>query len=114
MRSHVSRPFLREITNEFNRIYPYLRIEFPKHGGELLDTGMADDEAIREKARDVLTTDAGLADSMTVSELESVLQTLFALPVQIFRKSGKIWIETKMTRNWTLKQQNDHGRALAQ
>lgn len=114
MKSHVSRPFLREVENEFNRIYPYLRIEFPGQGSESSNPGDPHAEAaLRQKAGDALRDDARLADSMTVSELETSLQVLFALPVQIFRKSGRLWIETKMTRSWTLKQQNDRGRELA-
>jgi hypothetical protein len=115
MKSHVSRPFLREIEKEFNRVYPYVRIEFPKNGGVLPDAGINDpgNSALGEKARELLLHEAGLADGMTVKELENTLMALLALPVQIFRKSGKMWIETKMTREWTLKQQNDRGRELA-
>jgi hypothetical protein len=115
MKSHVSRPFLREIEKEFNRVYPYVRIEFPKNGGGSADARINDreDQALSEKAHELLLNEAGLADSMTVSELETKLMILLALPVQIFRKSGKMWIETKMTRDWTLKQQNDRGRELA-
>jgi len=115
MKSHVSRPFLREIEKEFNRNYPYLRIEFPKNSGEGAMAGVdaREDEALQERAHDLLKTDARLADTMTISELEAALMILFSLPVQIFRKSGRLWIETKMTRDWTLRQQNDRGRELA-
>jgi hypothetical protein len=50
---------------------------------------------------------------MTVSELESLLLQLFGLPVQVYRKSGNFWMETRMTRDWTLKQQNEHGKDIA-
>lgn len=115
MKSHVSKPFLREVEKEFNRIYPYVRIEFPSNGSLSADAWIEDPagQVLREKASELLTTDARLADGMTVRELEAILLILFALPVQVFRKSGKMWIETKMTRDWTLKQQNDRGRELA-
>lgn len=115
MKSHVSRPFLRQIEREFNRAYPYVRIEFPKNKGAGQDTGINDpaEEALGEKAHAILLSDAGVSDRMTVKELETALLGLFALPVQVFRKSGAMWIETKMTRDWTLKQQNDRGRELA-
>jgi hypothetical protein len=38
---------------------------------------------------------------------------LFGVPVQILRKSGKIWLETTMTDHWTLLQQNQHGEEIS-
>ncbi|HVS94854.1 MAG TPA: hypothetical protein VHE54_00160 [Puia sp.] len=114
MKSHISRPFLREIETEFNSIYPYLRIEFPKSAGvadPVVDGSEA--KALRLKARDLLQSEVRVADGMTVKELEAAFVELFAVPVQIFRKSARLWIETKMTRDWTLRQQNDRGRELA-
>ena len=115
MKSHVSKLFLREIEKEFNRFYPYVRIEFPRNGGAPPESRSSDSggQALGESARELLLEEARLADGMTVRELESALMILLALPVQIFRKSGKMWIETKMTGDWTLKQQNDRGRELA-
>ena len=112
MRSQVNRQLIREIEKEFNRIYPFLKIEFLKNGGvKADDPGYlgADEQALRSKAKDLLEYEIKIADEMKVSELEAALQSAFAAPVQIFRKSGNFWIETRMTRSWTLKQQNDHG-----
>lgn len=113
MKSHFSRPFLRAIEKEFNGIYSYLKIEFPKNGNEPGDNGNEPSEGEALRAHHLLQDNAGVVDGMTVRELETALQTLIALPVQVFRKSGNSWIETKMTRDWTLKQQNDRGRELA-
>jgi hypothetical protein len=38
---------------------------------------------------------------------------LFNLSVQVFRKSAGTWIETSVTDDWTLKQQNDEGKDLS-
>ena len=112
MRAHVNRQLIREVEREFNRIYPFLRIDFQKNGGgKADDPGYlgADEQALQLKAKDLLKNEIKIADGMKVSELETALQSAFAYPVQIFRKSGNFWIETRMTRSWTLKQQNDHG-----
>jgi hypothetical protein len=53
-----------------------------------------------------------IKDSTTVLDLENVLMDEFGLSAQVFRKSGNIWLETTMTDDWTLKQQNDHGREI--
>ncbi|MEI9910895.1 MAG: hypothetical protein WDO71_15215 [Bacteroidota bacterium] len=51
---------------------------------------------------------------MTVGQLEDIFQKQFGLQVQVSRRSGTLWLETTMTDNWTLKQQNDHGRELSE
>ncbi|HLI93920.1 MAG TPA: hypothetical protein VKU83_09930, partial [Puia sp.] len=55
----------------------------------------------------------GISDSMTVQDLEQAMAAYFNAPVLVCRKSGRNWIETRMTRRWTLKQQNDLGRDLS-
>jgi hypothetical protein len=55
----------------------------------------------------------GVDESMTVLELENAFMDEFGLCVQVFRKSGNIWLETTMTDHWTLKQQSDHGREIS-
>jgi hypothetical protein len=115
MKSHVDGQFIREVENEFNKVYPFLKIEIAKRNGGRADTpGYAggDIELLRSKAANLLQQEVPITDDMKVSELEAALQTVFAAPIQIFRKSGNFWIETKMTRDWTLKQQNDYGREL--
>ncbi len=67
-----------------------------------------------QKAGLVQRGELALSDNMTVGELEKKLQVEFGLQAQVSRKSGNCWLETTMTDNWTLKQQNDHGRDLSQ
>jgi len=47
-----------------------------------------------------------------VSELESQFEKEFGLYVQVFRKSGRVWLETTATDNWTLEQQDEEGKSL--
>ena len=37
-----------------------------------------------------------------MTELEVVFEDVFGLHVQIFRKSGDIWLQTSSTDHWTL------------
>jgi hypothetical protein len=32
---------------------------------------------------------------------------------QVYRKSGKIWLETTVTDSWTLEEQNKQGESLS-
>jgi hypothetical protein len=50
---------------------------------------------------------------MTVIELEKTFEEMLGLSVLVYRKSGKLWLETTMTDNWTLAQQNENGRQIS-
>ena len=50
---------------------------------------------------------------MNVSTFEKLFEDRFGLYVQVFRKSGSIWLETSATDSWTLEQQNEEGKSLA-
>ena len=54
-----------------------------------------------------------ISESMTVSELEQAFQKQFGLSIQVFRKSGNVWLETSATDAWTLVQQNNEGMELS-
>lgn len=53
-------------------------------------------------------------ENILVNELEKLFSDHFGLNVQVFRKSGKSWIETTVTDNWSLKKQNDQGKELSE
>lgn len=109
---------MHEVQEEFNSAYPYLKIEFfrsrpkkavPTTAANLLTHSLTIDEARRTHHNGHLE----LYDSMKVAELEQAFHDHYGLNVQVFRKSGSVWLETTMTDAWTLKQQNDHGREIS-
>jgi hypothetical protein len=53
-----------------------------------------------------------ITSSMTVEQFESSFVKEFSLPVQVFRKAGRLWLETTVTNKWTLHQQNEHGKQI--
>jgi hypothetical protein len=140
MKFHVARQdLIKGVKEEFNRTYPFLKIEFSKRRGltteedgsamegmrPLKEQGTSivrspspeentdEEQNICSLAKKMLWNEFGLSDDMKVSELEILLQYQFGLPVQILRKSGNLWMETRMNRHWTLRQQNDHGEDIA-
>jgi hypothetical protein len=115
MKAHINRQFIKEVEKVFSSFYPYLKLDFPKSGPTWLTAPAEDGDADkwRRQAEDILRDEVGLADGMTVGELELRLKELLGAPVVVLRRSGTFWIETSMTRNWTLKEQDDHGRELS-
>ena len=54
--------------------------------------------------------DLSINGHQKVSTLESKFLEDYGLNVQVFRKSGNIWLQTTSTDHWTLTEQNEHGR----
>jgi len=114
-----SERLIADVQQEFSNAYPFLKIEFFRNGPTRQSRYPANlkiGNHTRLKEAWVWKKDGGLvhlSDSMTVLELEEALMDEFGLSAQVFRKSGNVWLETTMTDNWTLKQQNDHGREIS-
>lgn len=115
---------IKGVQAEFNETYPFLKIVFTKGRGNpheekppiangMSATGNGIEKDILASARKLLWEQFSLSDDMKVSELEILLQYQFGLPVQILRKSGNLWMETRASGDWTLRQQNNHGEEIA-
>jgi hypothetical protein len=107
-----------EIQKEFNAMFPFLKLEFFKNrGGRQLEYTPSNIIRRDHKLGDgqVHITDGTLTiePEMTVKQLEKNFKDEFSLAVQVFRRSGNIWLETTMTDDWTLGHQNEHGRELS-
>lgn len=107
-----------DIQQEFNQVYPFLKVELFRvpHGnqqGSPLQNRLPRHLTLQAIAPAIPTGEIALADAMSVVQLEGIFQQQFGLHVQVFRKSGNLWLETTMTDSWTLKQQNDHGQEMS-
>lgn len=109
---------LNDVQKEFNAFFPYLKIEFfkkshgidkPSPAQKMFAHSLAVNEARTSKQEGFLE----LWPEMTVAELEQSFWTKYGLSVQVFRKSGNLWLETTMTDKWTLSQQNKHGLEIS-
>lgn len=103
----------------FNETYPYLKIEFftqPHEKGKptaaryMVSPKRLLSETTPMKVNSTLQIEA----DMPVYELEKMFEENFGLHVQVFRKSGRIWLETTATDDWTLESQNEQGRELSE
>src|SRR5438552_4129320 len=107
------------IQDQFNKYFPFLKIEFfrqaPVSGmGNSKNKMITDDLRMEQIVGFKEEGKIKLTNNMIVSSLEKFFETQCGLFIQVFRKSGKVWLETTATDNWTLQQQNDEGRSLAQ
>ncbi|MEQ8323153.1 MAG: hypothetical protein RIC15_09690 [Vicingaceae bacterium] len=105
---------LEEIKNEFSRRYPFLKIEFFQHAhkegsgspkSDMIDGNPALGE-VRQKHNEGGVV---INENMSVSDLEGNFENKYGIHIQVFRKSGDLWLETSATDSWTLKEQNDTG-----
>jgi hypothetical protein len=105
-----------ELQKAFNLHFPYLKLEFFKHfheihGGNPRKDMVTHDLSLKLKKKGV--SEFLITEDMRVSALEQLFTEYFGLSAQVFRKSGRSWLETTMTDDWTLKRQNDEGCELS-
>jgi len=106
------------IQEEFNAQFPFLKLEFfskpHKPGGPsprrlMKNNGKTLGECRTIHNKGVIT----ITPQLTVAELEQRFADTYGLSLQVFRKSGKLWLETTVTDKWTLEEQNKQGEALS-
>ncbi|WP_162915495.1 hypothetical protein [Paraflavitalea soli] len=112
-----SRSQVIDVQREFNLLFPFLRLELFKHkhsyqGGspkqEKLPPFLYLDDLGSNLPEQII-----ISENMTVQELEKFFEDRLGLHLQVFRKSGTLWLETTITDGWTLKQQNEHGMEIS-
>ena len=106
------------IQNDFNEMFPYLRLEFfsKPHdvGGSSPKKMMKHPSKTLGECRTIHKSGSILiTPRMTVSGLEQNFREVYGLAVQVFRRSGKAWLETTVTDSWTLEEQNRQGEDLS-
>ena len=110
---------IEDIQKDFSYVFPYLKIEFFKNGSTRrahysMEKVIGRNQRIKEAWYTQKNEGAiDVNDTMTVAQFEKALMEHFGLSVQLFRRSGNLWLQTSITDNWTLKQQNDHGREIS-
>lgn len=106
------------IQEEFNNLFPYLKIEFfskpSRPGGAWAKKLVKHSSKTLGECRTVHKNGTiTITPSMTVTDLEQAFSDVYGLGIQVFRQSGKVWLETSVTDGWTLEEQNSQGEALS-
>src|SRR3569832_2278256 len=106
------------IQKEFTTLFPYLKLEFfaksnkPGRGSStklVKEPSKTLGECRTIHNNGTLT----ITPNMSVRNLEQNFHDIYGLTVQVLRKSGRAWLETTVTEEWSLKEQNEEGAALS-
>lgn len=105
---------LKETQKEFNAKFPFLQIKFyaEKHkSGETspVQQKLNDDLTIGEVRTIHSEGELSINANQKISTLENNFLEQFGLNVQVFRKSGNLWLQTSKTDHWTLGEANTKG-----
>ena len=106
------------IQEEFNSVFPYLKLEFFLKS--IGSNGVYEKKILKLKSKklgEYRNNDTSelidITPIMKVVDLAKNFYDVYGLGVQVFRKSGKVWLETTFTDGWTLEEQNRQGEELS-
>jgi len=118
MKIHVSADkTIAQIQEEFSKVYPYLKLVFfskphKAYKGSHAKFLITDHErtlgSMEKKPR---SGDLYIEVEMPTWQVERLFEEEFGLHVQVFRKSGNTWLETSISDDLTLEEQNAKGQA---
>ena len=108
---------VRDLQLAFNGLFPFLKLEFFRNRTFLekmypFNRLVPPHNTIGQIWKKREEAEIEINEDTRVKELEKDFMDKFGIAMQIFRKSGNLWLETTMTDNWTLKQQNEHGKEI--
>jgi hypothetical protein len=106
------------IQKDFNEVFPYLHLEFfskphQSNGGSPKKVVKQPSKTLGECRTVHNSGTLTITPHMTVADLEENFRNVYGLSVQVFRQSGKAWLETTITDGWTLEEQNKQGEELS-
>jgi hypothetical protein len=110
--------YIKEIQEEFQKKYPFLKIEFfknvQKNGTSTLKSQLISGRMTVGMIRHIHPEGSlNIDGSRSVEDVENDFQNKFGLSVQVFRKSSSMWIETTLTHHWSLLRQNFEGQQMS-
>jgi hypothetical protein len=105
------------IQKEFNAYYPYLKIEFFRNFPKNKPIMKAEILTMVESLKHIDNFYEGkivdVSKERTVHDVNTDFEMMFGLGAHIFRKSGNVWVETSLTEDWTLEDQNKEGEQIS-
>jgi len=110
---------LEDVQKDFNGAFPFLKLEFAMANKKNNSTDAArvlsniENLTIGDLNKNIHPGSVEIPENMTVFELEKIFTNKIEMPVRVLRKSGNIWMGTSITNNWTLSQQNEHGKEIS-
>jgi hypothetical protein len=111
----TARMRVKDLKRQFSDLFPFLKIEIfrlPHQTGQGsgMDNKVHDKLFLSEATGKVKEGTVELSPALTVAAFENIMQKTYGLPVQVFRKSGELWLQTMHTDALSLEKQNQMGR----
>ncbi len=106
-----------QIQEEFSKVYPYLKLVFfskphKAYKGSHAKFLITDlDRTLGSMEKKPRSGDLYIEVEMPTWQVERLFEEEFGLHVQVFRKSGNTWLETSVSDDLTLEEQNVKGKA---
>lgn len=109
---------LAALQSEFHTRFPYLKIEFyaepHREGmGSAESTRLYPEQLVGEVRTSGATGFFKLDAEQRTTDFEEMLQAVYGLNVQVFRRSRGRWLQTWATDTWSLGEQNRRGELMA-
>ena len=103
-----------DVQREFHEKFTHLRIEFYRGRHQAGEGSPVKDKLDGELTLGEVRTvhaegDFAVDGELTVADFEQRFLKKYGLNVQVFRKSGNLWMQTTSTDHWTLNDQNRKG-----
>jgi hypothetical protein len=110
---------IKDLKKQFHELFPYLKIEFFKEAhnvsrGSDKASMYGNDTQLSSMTDAVLEGSIEFTAATTVQSFEQMMDAQFGLHVQVFRKSGSIYLETTNSDDWSIGQQNAEGKAASE
>jgi len=103
-----------EIREEFNSSFPYLKIVFVNRIDNTKAASVIEEVEPTARLIDVTGVlkegEIDIRPTDSIKEVEQRFEKQYGLPVQIFRKQNGVWMDTDVTDDLTLHEQNTWGR----
>lgn len=105
---------IKDVKNLFNQKFPHLKLEFFSHGhqegeGSNQIAYYDDDLTLKEIRENFMDDSLEIKETLKTADFEKEFYKSFGIGVQVYRKAGKIWLQTTTTDEWTLKEQEEKG-----
>ncbi len=112
MISITKKQTIKSIQEAFSMIFSGLQIRFYQKEHALAEgsskaTEYATTKTLGEITPQLKEGKISLHDLQTVAQFEQMMETQFGLHVQVFRRSGDLWLQTTTSDYKTLKEQNE-------
>lgn len=105
---------IKEIQTGFSKAFPFLKLELywvNEKGTSSPEVKAKPDQRMLHGNKMRNGHEIEINGNTRISELQNAFKE-YGAHIKIYRKAGRVWIETSLTGDWTLERQNLEGEAF--